>query len=398
MFVAQAHSFIQQARLAITLAWVAGYTNIITLLVCGTVTSHVSGTTSNLGREIVEGVRGTDGAWTLAGYAVYLLITFLAGATVSGFTTELGRRRGWDSIYVLPMTLQALLLTLFMISLRLVPADEETRERALVWVSGIASFAMGLQNATITRISSGVVRTTHVTGVLTDLGLELVQFWWWWHERDPRSIPRDIRSRVLHASAQPVTRRLALLASIMGSFALGAGLGTLAYDYGRTYAMAPPVAFLLVIVVIDCVRPIAEIEPSDLVSANGGMGLPPGMQVFRLKRQRSRRAALLTSHRAVHVTHRLPNLSAWADGLAPDVRVVVLDLSDITQLDADAAFELRTALARFAETGRSMVLAGVTPEQFAELKKAGSMIDPHAICPDVELAVARGLVILNHRG
>jgi len=32
MFVAQAHSFVQQARLAITLAWVAGYTNIIALL------------------------------------------------------------------------------------------------------------------------------------------------------------------------------------------------------------------------------------------------------------------------------------------------------------------------------------------------------------------------------
>ena len=32
MFVAQAHSFVQQARLAITLAWVAGYTNIITIL------------------------------------------------------------------------------------------------------------------------------------------------------------------------------------------------------------------------------------------------------------------------------------------------------------------------------------------------------------------------------
>ena len=54
MLVSQAHSFVQQGRLAITLAWVAGYTNILTILTCGTVTSHISGTTSNLGRDVAE--------------------------------------------------------------------------------------------------------------------------------------------------------------------------------------------------------------------------------------------------------------------------------------------------------------------------------------------------------
>ena len=33
MFVSQARSITQQSRLAITLAWIAGYTNIITLLI-----------------------------------------------------------------------------------------------------------------------------------------------------------------------------------------------------------------------------------------------------------------------------------------------------------------------------------------------------------------------------
>ena len=34
-------------------------------------------------------------------------------------------------------------------------------------------FIMGLQNAVITQISRAVIRTTHVTGLLTDLGIEL---------------------------------------------------------------------------------------------------------------------------------------------------------------------------------------------------------------------------------
>ncbi len=35
---------------------------------------------------------------------------------------------------------------------------------------------MGLQNATITKISGAVIRTTHLTGVTTDLGIETVQY------------------------------------------------------------------------------------------------------------------------------------------------------------------------------------------------------------------------------
>lgn len=36
-------------------------------------------------------------------------------------------------------------------------------------------FAMGLQNALVTKISQSVVRTTHLTGLFTDLGIELSQ-------------------------------------------------------------------------------------------------------------------------------------------------------------------------------------------------------------------------------
>jgi uncharacterized membrane protein YoaK (UPF0700 family) len=396
VFVAQAHSFAQQARLAITLAWIAGYTNIITVLMCATVTSHVSGTTSNLGRDVVEGLRGNDGAWTLAGFAAYLLLTFVAGAVLSGFTTELGRRRGWNSIYVLPMALQAVLLTIFTILLRALHGNAPAADGSLYWISGIASMAMGLQNATITRISSGVVRTTHVTGVLTDLGLELAQLYWWMRERDLSRVPQGVRAQVSHAIAQPVVRRLALLLSIMGSFALGAGLGTLTFDYARQIAMLPPVGFLLWIVWIDVVRPIAAIEPSDLVANGAGADLPDGLSVFHLRRDAARTSGDARRERL----HSLPNLIAWSDRLPPKTRVVILDLSDVSQLDGDAAFEIRALLAAFRTVGRHLVLAGVTREQYQQLAQAGAgeLLDPMSACADFELAIARGLALLHDAG
>ncbi|MCP5810116.1 DUF1275 domain-containing protein, partial [Klebsiella pneumoniae] len=39
-------------------------------------------------------------------------------------------------------------------------------------ILGLA-FLMGLQNATVTRISDARVRTTHVSGMATDIGIEL---------------------------------------------------------------------------------------------------------------------------------------------------------------------------------------------------------------------------------
>ncbi|QOJ00358.1 MAG: DUF1275 family protein [Phycisphaeraceae bacterium] len=378
MFVAQAHSFTQQARLAITLAWIAGYTNILGILTCGHVLSHVSGTASDLGRH------GAEGKVHAAGFALYLLLTFALGAALSGFTTELGRRRGWDSIYVVPMILQTLLLSGFAAGVNLHEMEVPESGVPLYVMTGLASAAMGLQNATITRISGGVVRTTHVTGVLTDLGSESAGLLWFLRDRTRERgwvgrLARDLR---LHAGA----RRVALLASILGSFVLGAALGTLAYDHFPRPAMFPPVLFLLWIIAQDLRTPIAEIEPSELVR-DSGFDLPAEIAVFRLRKDASRRGAV----------QRLPDLSGWLDRLPRAARVIVLDLDEVNQLDTDSASELNATITRANQAGRRIVLAGVTPEQYRDLACAGGDqgLDPLAAVPHIEFAIARALLLLE---
>lgn len=379
LFVAQAHSFVQQARLAITLAWIAGYTNIITILTCGTVTSHVSGTTSNLGREVAER------SWSLAGFSLFLLTTFLVGAMISGLSTEFGRRRLWESIYVLPMAIEALFLAAFAFGLEVHAHRVIENGSGLYLMTGLACMAMGLQNATITRISSGVVRTTHVTGVLTDLGLELVQFFYWLRDRSRPHPPGSSTSLIRSLHTHPTARRLALLASILGSFALGACLGTLAFDRFPRWAMFPPVLFLAWIIYQDVTRPIVEIEPSSTLG--DAADLPASLAVFHLRKDRDRHG---------HI-HRMPNLLAWSDRIPPETRVVILDLGEVTRLDANAAEELRALLLRFSVQGRRLVISGMTGEQYEQLRRAGTgaLLDPMSVCPDLELAVARGLNLLE---
>lgn len=380
MFVAQAHSFTQQARLAITLAWVAGYTNILTVLTCGTVTSHVTGTVSQWGLDLVQG------RWGLMLFTSFLLATFLAGAMISAVCTETGRRRGWESIYVLPIAVQASLLAAFAFTVERLEPGAAVGGARLYFMTGLASAAMGLQNATITRLSGGVVRTTHMTGVFTDLGLESVQFAYWVRDRHSNSPPLPASSLIRSVQTHPTARRLALLASVVGSFALGAGLGALAFGEFPRWAMFAPVLFLFWIIYQDVRLPICEIEPSELV-ATGGLGLPGSIAVYHLRKDRTRRGRI----------HRMPNLLAWSDRLPESIRVVILDLHESTRVDANAALELRALIDRFRLTGRNLIIAGIDPARFEELRRAGAdgSLNPTNMCSDLELAIARGLSMLD---
>lgn len=76
---------------------------------------------------------------------------------------------------------------------------------------------MGLQNATVTRISGSVVRTTHVTGMITDLGIELADW------VDAFRYPVDPEH---HAKT---VLRLRLHSKIIACFIAGGAVGAFGY-------------------------------------------------------------------------------------------------------------------------------------------------------------------------
>lgn len=372
MFVSQAHSFQAQSRLAITLSWVAGYTNALTILTVGHVTSHVSGTASQVGLDVAAGDFGT------AGFLVAVLAAFGAGAALSGFLTELAHRRHWPSVYVLPMAIEAMVLAAFAVGVDWKVLGEIDSDTAEVWLSLLPAFAMGLQNATITRISSGVVRTTHVTGVLTDLGMETAI---WTLRRLSGAQP------VKDQGAFATGWRLLLLVTILASFAFGAGLGTVAMRLAPAWSMVPAVLFLAWIVLVDLWRPIASAQSDRDFGGTLHLALPPGVAVYHIATRAGR-----AGRRA-----RFPDLGAWADDLEPTTRVVVLDLSAVESLDADALDELRPLARQLERRGRRLVLAGVTPARYRELVAAHVLSgdDPSAACPDLELAAAHAMSLLE---
>jgi uncharacterized membrane protein YoaK (UPF0700 family) len=139
------------------LAFVAGIVNVVGLLGFEhQVVTHLTGTTSMLAAALAA----FDGAAIL--HFAATIGSFVAGAVLSGFiiqdsTLQLGRRYG---------------VALFAESL-LLCAAVPLLYRANVWGVYSASCACGLQNAMVSTYSGAVVRTTHLSGMFTDLGIFL---------------------------------------------------------------------------------------------------------------------------------------------------------------------------------------------------------------------------------
>jgi uncharacterized membrane protein YoaK (UPF0700 family) len=392
MLSARAYSFRQKSRLAISLSWIGGYTNVVSFLLMGTFISHATGNSTQVGRLL-----GT-GDLQQAGFFALLLFTFTCGAALSAYMTENAKRRGWRSKYVLPIAMEALLLVLLTINLstQTARAGALAGGHAAVWQAAVlASLAMGLQNATITKISGAVVRTTHLTGIFTDFGLEGVQYLFWWGDKLSK-MRRERAGRLLKISRRhPSTLRLLLLISIVASFGFGTVAGTLLCGRYGPLALMVPVAFLMWIIYVDIRTPIADIRELDLLNdpelrLRGILSslLPRGVVLYR---------ASCLHHSGGPGRHRAPNFQLWIDRVPEHCRVVVLALSPLTRFDANAVMDLEAAVLRLHGEKKKLILAGITTYQFRCLDALGvaRMMDMNNLCPDLEFAVARAMVLLE---
>lgn len=148
-------------RLATLLAGIAGALNAAGFQAGGFFSANMTGNVSALSDYLGLGQFG------LAALFGALIAAFITGAFVSGLLIEIGRKRGVRAIYAYSITFEALLLLL----LGSLDIALQSFSAGLL-VLGL-SFIMGLQNAATTRISNARVRTTHVSGMATDIGLGL---------------------------------------------------------------------------------------------------------------------------------------------------------------------------------------------------------------------------------
>jgi uncharacterized membrane protein YoaK (UPF0700 family) len=216
-------------QLGWALAFIAGATNAGAFLAVQQYTSHMTGMVSSMADHLVLG------EFRLAAGALAALTSFVAGAATSAVLINFARRRQLKSQYAMPLLLEAALLLLFGLIGGQLAQVQGLFVPATVM---LLCFMMGLQNAVITKISDSEIRTTHVTGLVTDLGIELGKLLYWNRlQQDP----------ALHVKAD--RSRMAVLGLLVAAFFLGGVTGAIGFQR-MGYATTVPLALLLVLLAI----------------------------------------------------------------------------------------------------------------------------------------------------
>ncbi|MHA3048857.1 YoaK family protein [Acinetobacter sp. ANC 4641] len=193
---------------AFFLAFNAGMVNALGLLsIWHQTVSHMTGNVSMLAIAIVHG------QIMHALYIICVILSFVLGSLYSGYLLgsshfQLGRRYG------IPLSLSGLCIFLCWLFIPYYP------RYALLW----ACVAMGMQNAMVSHYKGAIIRTTHLTGLLTDLGLNFGYLL--------RGLPVE-------------KRRIMLLLLILIGFLCGGILVTWLYPYLNLHTFLIPVLLSL---------------------------------------------------------------------------------------------------------------------------------------------------------
>jgi uncharacterized membrane protein YoaK (UPF0700 family) len=227
-------------KLGTVLAFVAGAANAGGFLAVGQYTSHMTGMLSSVADNVVLG------QFTLAVAGLGALLAFTLGAMTTAWLVNWGMRQQLRSAYGLPLLLEALALLVF----GLFGAAIGLVTHVFVPLTVVLlCFIMGLQNAVITKISNATIRTTHVTGLVTDLGIELGKLLY---------LNRQRNTQPVRANRQ----RLRVHGQLVASFLVGGLVGALGFKQLGYISTVPLAALLLLLVLRPALDDWHRLHPS----------------------------------------------------------------------------------------------------------------------------------------
>jgi len=214
--------------LGLLLAFNAGAVNAGGFLVLHFYTSHMTGFASQLADGAVLGDS------RLLMNALGAILSFISGAAVCAVLVNWGRKHHLHSVYALPLMLEAALMLPFGL-MGAVTLTWNTPFAVPLTVL-LLSFIMGLQNAVASKTSGGSTRTTHMTGNITDLGMELGKMFYW-----------NRSGRPAQMFVQSDRRRMRMAGGLVAMFVIGGVAGALGFKYLGFVCVVPLAALLLLL-------------------------------------------------------------------------------------------------------------------------------------------------------
>ena len=197
-------------RIATLLSLVAGMVNVAGFLAVHRLTTNVTGHFAFLIEEV-----NSLAFWNGMIYFLYIFFFFI-GSFFSNIIVETVAKKSVRYSYTVPILIESIIL--FSVAFQ----GAYLMEFYPNTLAFLLLFAMGLQNSLVTVISNSIVRTTHLTGLFTDLGIELSQLFFFKQRNQRKQLKASIKLHV----------------SIIGAFFTGGIVSGVLYGQIGIYVLA----------------------------------------------------------------------------------------------------------------------------------------------------------------
>ncbi len=158
--------FIHDIRLAALLSAAAGSVNASSFFAFEIFTTNITGHVAVFATELVANNSAS------AQLRLLWLLAFFAGAFFSGLCIEFVGSQNTRFSHTIPILLEMSILAV----IGWYGSNYDYSRQMTQLFAGSLLFAMGMQNAMVTMVSGSVIRTTHLTGLFTDLGINWAKF------------------------------------------------------------------------------------------------------------------------------------------------------------------------------------------------------------------------------
>ena len=201
----------------------AGIVNVTGFLAIQRLTTNVTGHFAFIVEEVLK-----LNFWQSFIYFLYIFFFFL-GSFVSNLLVEIISKTNDPLIYIIPTIIESVILLYLAVFGQFLLSQNPN----LLACSML--FAMGLQNSLVTTISNSTVRTTHLTDLFTDLGIELSQLFFYKQKDQKDKLYASIKLRL----------------TIITFFFLGGLLGGIFYSSLQLYVLAIAATVLMIGIIYD---------------------------------------------------------------------------------------------------------------------------------------------------
>jgi uncharacterized membrane protein YoaK (UPF0700 family) len=213
-------------KIASLLSFVAGIVNVAGFLSVQRLTTNVTGHFAFFVDEIFK-----FNFWEGFIFFLYIFFFFL-GSFISNIIVEMVSKINDKLIYIIPIIIESMILfSIAIFGQFLILKNPNLLAFSLL-------FAMGMQNSLVTTISNATVRTTHLTGLFTDLGIELSQLFFYTKNEQKVKLYSSIKLRL----------------TIISFFFFGGLLGGIFYTTLKLYILAIADIILIIGIISDYLK------------------------------------------------------------------------------------------------------------------------------------------------